>query len=125
MSPTSDQKKAGIRYWERRRIAYNLLLVPPALGGWFLRGVIPACVGDEMKVGFVAIALLFAMCAIGANVCFSYAYVLEFWVLTDTDDQFWKKRGRSLVFAGGCLIGFVLAFIGGMQIAVIEYNGFP
>jgi len=125
MSSTLDQKNQAIRYWERRRPAYNLLLVLPALAGFLLRGEVPAGVGDQVKVGMVGIVVLFALSAIGANICYSFAYVLEFWLLTESGHPFWTKRGRSLVFVAGCLLAVSLAFVGGMQIAIIEYYGLP
>jgi len=120
---TAVQKNEAFRYWERRRIVYNLLLVPPALAGWFFRSVIPAGVGDEQKIGLSGVALLFVAYAAAANLCFTYAYVLEFWFLTDDPKQYWKHSGRSLIFAAGCVLSIVLAFWSGVQIATLEYSG--
>ncbi|PWU19158.1 MAG: hypothetical protein C5B50_07280 [Verrucomicrobia bacterium] len=43
-----------IRYWERRRIFYNLALVPPAFVGWALADTLNY-VGDPHVTDYIAI----------------------------------------------------------------------
>lgn len=125
MTTMAEQKKTVVCYWERRRIIYNLLLVPPTLLGWFMGGAVSASVGDPERISLVALVTLFVACVLAANICFSFAYVFEFLCMAEADSTFWKQRGRSLVFAIGCIGAIALAWLGGIQISAIQYSGFP
>jgi hypothetical protein len=73
-------KKAGFRYWERRRIIYNLALMPPAFFG-YRAGAFFSFPNDPPAphdVSSAYMVFLFALAAVGANVCYSFAYALEF-----------------------------------------------
>lgn len=61
------RQKTAIRYWERRRIVYNLLLTPPALIGWGLGGAVGGAVDDRAIVGIGSLMLLFVFAAICAG----------------------------------------------------------
>ena len=124
MTAFANHRRIAIRYWEKRRVAYNCLLVPPAFAGWFLRGVLPAAVGDEVKIGLAGILSLFALYAFAANICFSFVYAAEFLFLHEREGGYWKTSGRTLVFTGGCVLAVMLAFWGGVQVAIFEFNGF-
>ena len=123
MSTSPEFKRKAIRHWEKRRIAYNLILVLPALFGWGVGGSVPASVGDRAYLGFVGVSLLFILAALGANVCYSFVYALEFLFLTEEEGTKWERFGRRAVFVGGCLLGVVLALFGGRNIAFIQYSG--
>jgi hypothetical protein len=120
----ADERKAAVRYWETRRLLYNLLLVPSALAGWFFRGVLSASVGDHEKVGLVGIGLLFLGYCLAANICFSAVYALEFFFGSAEASTIWKTKGRLMIFLAGSVLGFVLAFFGGIQVATFEYADF-
>lgn len=115
-------RKQTIRYWERRRIAYNLFLILPTLFGWGLGGAVSAAVEDKQYLTTVAVFMLFVFCAAGANVCYSLVYALEFMFGSDDTDQRWNKQGRAIIFVLGLLFSMGLAMMGGRNIAFAQYT---
>jgi hypothetical protein len=120
MSGYQALKRAAIQYWERRRIIYNVLLVPPsvltyALGATIFRG------GDGSGHHHYYVVLLFLLAALGANICYTFAYVVEFFFLTDTPSTRWLRFGRTMTFALGVIFSIVLAIFGGREIALMEF----
>src|SRR6185503_14190212 len=114
-------RRTAIRYWERRRILYNLALVPPAFFGYMLTaGVI--YVGDPHRSHFSYVLLLFAVSALAANICYSFAYALEFVFGSDDPTSRWLRFGRTSVFVAGGFFAMVLALIGGREIALTEFS---
>jgi uncharacterized BrkB/YihY/UPF0761 family membrane protein len=113
MQNFAEWKKATIRHWERRRIAHNLMLIPPTLFGYLLPAGISAGVGDQQRLPFVTVLGLLVACAIGANICYSFIYVLEFWFGSENPNRPWNKHGRSVMFVIGTLFAMFLALIGG------------
>jgi hypothetical protein len=114
-------RKQTIRYWERRRIAYNLVLVPPSLFTWAIAGGISAGVGDQRYLTTGDVLLLFVLCAVGANICYSLVYTLEFVFGSDDPQTRWNSYGRTIIFVFGTLFSIGLAAIGGRNIAFSEY----
>jgi hypothetical protein len=113
-------RSSAIRYWERRRIFYNLALVPPAFFSYVLSaGVI--YVGDPHRSYYFYVLGLFAASALGANVCYSFAYALEFFFGSGNPESRWLRFGRTCIFSAGVLFAMVLALIGGRNIALIEF----
>lgn len=112
----------AIRYWESRRFIYNLLLIPPALLAFVVTDVMNY-VGDSQPhlVLYRFLIFWFALSAIGANICYSFAYVLEFLCGSDDPTSRWLRFGRTTAFAGGVLLSIVLAFVGGRNIAMMEF----
>jgi hypothetical protein len=114
-------RKTAIRYWERRRIIYNLALIPPALLGYGITDLFNY-VGDphETQYGFVVFWLLLS--AIGANVCYSFAYALEFFFGNDEPTSRWLQSYRTSVFVCGVLFATLLSLVGGRNIAEMEFH---
>ena len=113
-------RHTAVRYWERRRIIYNLALVPPALFSYMLTAGV-AYVGDPHPTLYRFLLLWFALSAIGANLCYSFAYALEFLFGSDEPASRWLRSGRTTAFVGGLLFAMFLALIGGRNIALMEY----
>ena len=114
-------RASAIRYWERRRIIYNLALVPPAFFAFMLGTAISYAGDNPYNLHPYYRFTLFGLCAFGANICYSFAYALEFLFGSDHPNSRWLRFGRRNCFAGGVLIGMVLAFAGGAQIAIMEF----
>jgi hypothetical protein len=114
-------RHAALRYWEKRRLWYNLALVPPALLG-YAPSALSAAVGDQQRLGSAGVIGLFVLSAVGANVCYSGAYALEFFFATDDPHSRWLRSGRRFFFVAGILFGMGLAFIGGRNIHIMEYS---
>jgi uncharacterized membrane protein YfcA len=113
-------KSSTIRYWERRRIFYNLALVLPAFIS-YMAGAALAHAGDPHKTYFSYVLGLFVLYALGANVCYSFAYVLEFFLWSEDARSRWLRFGRTSVFVIGILLGMFLAVLGGANIAQMEF----
>ena len=113
-------RKTAIRYWERRRIIYNVALVPPS-GLTYMLGAAVARVGDDYGWHPYYVVVLFAMSALGANICYSFAYVLEFFFGSDDPSSRWLRFGRTTVFVTGLLFSMLLALVGGRNISLIEF----
>jgi hypothetical protein len=122
MGPDYAFRRAAIRYWERRRIIYNLALVPPSLFAYMLTaGVI--YVGDPHQTHYYFLLFWFALSALGANICYSFAYALEFLCGSDDPTSRWLRFGRTTAFVGGVVFAMFLALIGGRNIAMMEFYG--
>ena len=122
MRDYDSYRKTAIRYWERRRIVYNLALILPALFGYIIVAGVSAGVGDLRRLGTGAVLALFLVSALGANACYSLAYALEFLFGNDAPDSRWLRFWRPLLIVLGTLFSMLLALIGGRNIAVMEYS---
>jgi len=113
-------KRTAIRYWEKRRIVYNIALVPPALLSFLFSDNLNY-VGDSHQIHYGYVSIWFVLSALLANVCYSFAYAMEFLFGRDDPESWWMMYGRSLLFVGGVLLAMLLARIGGHNIAVMDY----
>jgi hypothetical protein len=110
-----------VNYWERRRIIYNVALVLPALLGFAFTDNLNWA-GHAHRIHYAYLLLLFALSAFGANVCYSFAYGLEFLFGSDEPGSPWLRFGRKMAFGGGLLFAMLLALIGGYNIAQMHWN---
>lgn len=124
MNENDSLRRGAIRYWERRRIVYNLALVPPTIFSYMITGVL-MYVGDPHQTYPSYVFALVALSALGANICYSLAYALEFFFGSNDPASRWLRFGRPTVLVAGILFAMVLAFIGGRNIAVMEFYGHP
>jgi hypothetical protein len=114
-------RRTAIRYWERRRIIYNLALVPPAFFSYGFADVLNWA-GDPHEGHYSYVLPLFALSALGANICYSFAYVLEFLFGSNDPTSRWMRYGRTTAFAGGVVFAMFLALIGGRNIAEMDWH---
>lgn len=120
MRDYSAFRHTAIGYWERRRIIYNVLLIPPSVLMYMLfAGVSRA--GDSYNWHPYLVILLFLASALGANICYTFAYALEFLFGSDDPASRWLRSGRSTAFASGLAFAILLAAIGGRNIALLEF----
>lgn len=92
----------AIHYWERRRILYNLLLTAVVLA-WIIftwPHFLPAFTWYSLRF-----LLVFALLA---NVCYSAAYLADFFMQHSAFRNFWR-RWRWSLFAAGTLFAILLA----------------
>ena len=113
-------RQTAIRYWERRRIIYNIALVPPAALSYMLVAGV-ARVGDDYGWHPYYVVFLFALSALGANICYSFAYALEFLFGSDDPSSRWLRFQRTTAFVAGVLFSMLLALVGGRNIALMEF----
>ncbi len=103
----------AIRYWEFRRIFYNVALVPPTLLGY----VFGSGHSKGMSIDVLSAFLLFSLCVLGANVCYTFAYAAEFLLGSDERRLWWLRFGRPLALVAGIILGMLLALEGGYEFA--------
>ncbi len=118
-------KRSAVRYCEWRRIIYNLLLVPPAVFSFMIIGGIEAGLGRVPVLTTSQVLIRFIGAAMGANICYSFAYVLEFWFGSDVPEPHWLRWSRTAALVAGVLHSMVLAALGGMGIAFRQYGAQP
>ncbi len=123
--PTAKQRREmAVRYWESRRVAFNLLLVPPALFGWVAHyAALAGSLTPVTPLTPTTMILCVGGAALLANIAYSIAYGLEFLFLTDEHESFWVNRGRALTFASGSLCAFGAAFLGGAKFSSLMALG--
>jgi hypothetical protein len=113
-------KRAAIRYWERNRIFYNLLLVPPAFLGYFLTAVL-YYIHATFDMQYLFLLYQFAFWALCANICYSFVYVPEFFFGSDDPKSRWLRFGRDSVYMVGVFFSMFLALLISCSIAVAEF----
>ncbi len=87
-------RRSAVRYWERRRIIYNAALTLPALVGYKLTDTLN-WVGDPHETHYANVIPLFLVSAVGANVCYSFAYAQEFVFGSDDPASRWLRSGST------------------------------
>lgn len=121
MSELNESRKAAIKFWERWRIAYNLALMPPTFVGYVHGGINVSLGAPELSFAETAGILLLAI--LGANLCYTIAYVFEFFLLDSRLHQAWLRTGRPAILLLGILFGMILAYFGGMDLVYVQYQG--
>ncbi len=114
-------RAGAIRYWERRRIFYNLALVPFSLLSYLLGAALEST-GDVEDWDFLYPLLLFTVSAIGANICYSFAYAAEFIWGNDNPSTEWLQSGRKACFVAGTVVSMLLGAIAGRDIATMHFQ---
>jgi hypothetical protein len=113
-------RKTAIRYWEWRRLFYNLALVVPSCFAYLVAAGFDR-MGDDYNWHPYYVVFLFTLSALGANICYTFAYALEFLFGSDDPSSRWQRFGRKTAFITGVLFAMMLAFFGGMNIAAMEF----
>lgn len=115
-------KRDAWGYWERRRILYNILLVPPCVLSWHVSSELTYFIDDRTPAQWTDLPVLLALVglAVGANLCYSFVYALEFLLLSESPGKFWPRPGRSIILFLGCLLGMWIAsvYIGQLQVSM-------
>lgn len=116
----ANTKRKAIAYWEKRRIVYNALLVPASLLAWQISKEFTNHIDDQAPARLTDPAVMLALVVlwIGANICYSFVYVLEFFFLADEPGKFWPVPGRTFFLVVGCLIGMWLASVTTSQLQI-------
>lgn len=121
MSDFQTYRSAAIRYWERRRIVYNLALTPPALLGYAATSAFGVA-SSQPRFGVGGLVVWFVVAAIIANVLYSLAYATEFWFGSADLASRWQRFVRPALLVSGILLGMLLALKGGREIAGMRYG---
>ena len=107
-----------MRYWEFRRIIFNLLLIPLAVLGWVMAGGLNYA-GASQERHYAYLLRMFVGFAAAANICYSLAYCLEF-MFGDDPASPWVRLGRTRVFLAGLFASMIVAVVGGWNIARLD-----
>lgn len=103
--PLRTSLAEAVRYWEPRRLSYNLALVAVCLA-WVLATwphFRPALTLSELP-SFLPLAVL----ALLANACYCAAYLVDVPLQLSPARSFWR-RGRWALWSLGTLVAIVLA----------------
>tara|TARA_B100002052_G_C15321172_1_gene349818 strand:- start:66 stop:455 length:390 start_codon:yes stop_codon:yes gene_type:complete len=106
-----ELRREALTYWEKRRILYNLLLVAAGWFGWTFSQSITYHIDDREPASvtnpevIIALIILF----VGANICYSTVYILEFFFMSEKKGKFWPFPGRTIFLILGCILGMMLA----------------
>ena len=119
-------KRDAVTYWEKRRILYNVLLVPPSLIAWEFSSELTYAIDDGTPAKLTDPAVLFALVVlcICANLCYTLVYTLEFLFLAESPSKFWPNPGRTILLILGCLLGiwFASGTMSQLQVNMAEYG---
>ena len=113
-------RSSAVRYWERRRALYNLALVPPTILGYIAAD--PGIVPDYPHMGMGGIIWCLVLGMFGANICYSFAYAMEFLFGCDGPEARWPRWGRLLALVSGTLFAVFLAFRCGRAISILKHQ---
>ena len=115
-------KQSATRFWERRRLYYNLGLVLPALFGYSMGATAAARHGLVRESGTEIVILFFVLWAIPANICYTFAYALEFLFGSESAESRWLRPGRTVAFVCGTLLAMLLAVFGGSDVGWMVFG---
>lgn len=121
-------KRDALAYWEKRRVVYNLLLIPASLFAWGISSELTYSIDEGTPAKLTDLPVLFALVilCIGANLCYTFVYALEFIFLAESSSKFWPKPGRTIFLILGCLLGIWFASVTMSQIQVnMAEHGVP
>jgi len=121
MSDFDAYRAVAIRYWERRRILFNIALIPPTFFAYMITAGL-SYAGDPHRTHTGYVMMLLLISAFGANLCFSFVYALEFLFSRASKESTWFQLGRPLTLIAGTIFAMGLAFVGGRNIAFMEYH---
>ncbi len=101
-----EQKTAAIRYWEKRRVIFNALLLIDACIGWNISNAFNAGIDDipGARITDAGVLWQFAMIFFALNFAFCIGYVAEYFCMANPPRKFWPGHFRSLLLAAICLI---------------------
>jgi hypothetical protein len=103
----------ALKYWEPRRIIYNLALAAVVVGH------VVADWPKSRDALTLNVLLMFFFLAVLANVCYSVVYVIDLFVQFSGMDEFWAK-GRIALLIIGTAFAAVIAhfFLTGIMVGV-------
>ncbi|MFZ0980288.1 MAG: hypothetical protein WAN23_12880 [Candidatus Acidiferrales bacterium] len=100
--PLGGSFKDAIRFWEPRRLAYNLVLIV-ATGAWL------ALAWPHFRPALTLPSLApLAVLALLANVCYCAAYLVDLPLQRSSLSVLWRRR-RWILWSLGTLFAFILA----------------
>lgn len=108
-STVTAYRRQAVRFWERARVLYLALLTAVTC----ITFLLSANAGPISTRGFfhdLDAIFVWTFCFIGANVCYSVVYMLEFLFMGTFLQPFYRSI-RWVLFAVGSLFAMALAFV--------------
>lgn len=105
----------ALRYWEPRRVFYNLVLAAVVAGHMVTKW---SSVREYLSINYL---LLFFFLAILANVCYCAVYAVDLFVRFSGLEGSWQKA-RPVVLIVGTAFAGVIAHFFGTGILSVGYN---
>ncbi len=101
MSDTRERLSDALRFWERGRLVYNLVLIVAVL----------VALGPEIPNVPPLVWLALVVAAVAANICYSLAYLPDLLVQMSAYAADWRRWGRPLVWLAGMTGSLALALL--------------
>ncbi len=98
-----DYRKAVIRYWEFRRIIFNVLLLADAWLGWSISNAFNVGIDDipGARLSDPGVLLRFAVMFLVVNIAFCVGYVFDFTI--GRPRELWPAPFRAILFVAICV----------------------
>jgi hypothetical protein len=90
----------GLRYWEPRRVVYNLLLTVVVISQLTSLQAWPQMATLKAMLGLI-------VCCAAANLCYCSAYLVDFPLQHSDFRESWLHH-RGILFFAGCILGCAL-----------------
>ena len=98
---------SAVRYWEHRRVAYNIVLTALVIG-WVVFTWPHFRAAVTLPYVFTALAYMLLLAALG-NVCYCAAYPVDFALQLYANREV-LRRGRIVLWWAGMIFAFALAY---------------
>ncbi len=101
-----EHQKSALRYWEKRRLILNALLLAQAWVGWSISNAFNAGIDDipGARITDPGVLWQFVKIFAGLNIVFSMGYVAEFFSQSSSPRKYWPDPIRALVMVFLCLV---------------------
>lgn len=109
-------------YWEKRRVVFNLVVIAATTTIYQLRVAVSAGVGDTRYLSDLQVGALFIVAWLGANLCFSFVYAMEFLFGLSESPRAWVRSLKPVILIAGCAIGVYLSPSVARDIGGSEYT---
>ena len=114
--------RQAIKFWEIRRGVFCVIVAIPAYWSHMLFSSVQAGLDYPQNGTPAELALRYFCALVFLNICYSFAYALEFLLRSDNPRAIWLAGGRDLTFVAGCLLGCALSFYIGSQLGIFEFS---
>ena len=101
-----EHRKSVVRYWERRRLVLNVVLIGQAWIGWSISNAFNAGIDDIPGARITDAGVLWRFVQIFSvlNLVFCMGYVAEFFSLSTAPRKYWPDPLRPLLVVSLCLV---------------------
>jgi hypothetical protein len=101
-----EHQKLAVRYWEKRRLILNLLLLTQSWVGWSISNAFNAGIDDipGARITDPGVLWQFVKIFTGLNIVFSMGYVAEFFSQSSSPRKYWPDPFRMLLMVSLCLV---------------------